>query len=207
MPARLFDGVLAEAQRQGRSREGDLLRRLELQCLHRFGVFFHRLELVEHAERAFDHLALDVPLVRNADVLHHLAHHQAIAADEAEQASEHLVRARAVMAVDQDDLVRLRPGLDLCRMAHADHVFREIGLALDAALALRHHEGLEAFLAQSAQHLDGGDVGVAIGPADVLAHREDGRCGQAHLVLRERRFTADDIGAARKARRESGLIS
>ena len=41
-------------------------------------------EVVEHAERAFDHFALDVALVRDADVVGHVADDQAVAADEAE---------------------------------------------------------------------------------------------------------------------------
>ena len=58
-----------------------------------------------------------------------------VAADEAERAREHLIRTRTVVAVDQDDLVRLALHVHLCRVTHADHVLREIGLALNAALA------------------------------------------------------------------------
>ena len=100
-----------------------------------------------------------------------VADHEAVATDEAEHAGQHLVRARAVVAVDQDDLVRLRLGLHLAGMAHPDHVLGELGLAFDAALALRDHERLEAFLPQAAQDLDGRDVGVALGAAGVLAGR------------------------------------
>ena len=109
--AGLFDGAFTEAQRQRGGGEGDLLARFQWQRLHRLCVLLHRLELVEHAERAFDHLALDVALVRDADVLHHVADHEAIAADEPEHAGEHLVAARTIVAVDEDDLVRLGLGL------------------------------------------------------------------------------------------------
>jgi hypothetical protein len=176
--------------------------RRELQRLHRLGVLAHRLELVEHAERAFDHLALDVALVRDADVVHHLAHHQAVAADEAEHAGQHLVRAGAVVAVDQDDLVRLGPGLHLAGVAHADHVLGELRLAFDAAGALGDHEGLEALLAQAAQDVDGGDVGVALGAARVLALGEDGRRRGAHLVFAQGLVATHHAGVAGKAGRQ-----
>ena len=101
-------------------------------------------------------------------------------------------------------LVRLGLGADMARMPHANHVLRELGLAFDAALALRHHEGLETFLAQPAQHVDGRDVGVAGGSAGVLALREDRRRGLPHLVFGERRLAANDKGVARKARCECG---
>ena len=71
-------------------------------------------------------------------------------------------------------------GGDRCRwlrhvlcVAHADHVLRVLGLALDAALALRDHERLEAFGAQAAQDVDGRDVRIALGAALVLAGCED----------------------------------
>ena len=55
--------------------------------------------------------------------------------------------------------------------------------AFDAAGALGDHEGLEALLAQAAQDVDGGDVGVSLGAARVLALGEDGRRRGAHLVF------------------------
>ena len=79
-----------------------------------------------------------------------------------EGARQHLIAAGAVVAVDQDDLVGLGPGRHLSSVAHADHVLGELGLAFDAALALRDHEGLETLLAQAAQDIDDRDVGVAL---------------------------------------------
>ena len=93
-------------------------------------------------------------------------------------------------------------GHSLVRDIDADHVLGEFGLAFDAALALRDHEGLEALLAQAAQDLDGRDVGVAIGAAGVLAGGEDRRRDSAHLFLGERRLAAQGERIARKARRK-----
>src|SRR4051812_4063772 len=103
------------------------------------------------------------------------------------------------MTVDQDDLVRLWFGVHLSRMTHPDHVFRELGLALDTALALRDHERLEAFLAKPAQDFDGRDVRVPLRAASVLALGKDGRCGLAHLLLEERCLAANDERVASKA--------
>ena len=103
------------------------------------------------------------------------------------------------MAVDQDDFVGLGPGAHLPGVAHADHVFGELGLSFDTAFALGHHEGLEAYLAQTAQHVDGGDVGVALGTAPVFAFGKDGRRGPAHLVFGQRRFAADHKSVLAKA--------
>ena len=108
------------------------------------------------------------------------------------------------MAVDEDDFIRLGLRADVARVAHADHVLGELGLAFDAALPLRDHEGLEAFLAQAAQDFDGRDVGVALRAAVVFAGREDRRCGLSHLVLGEGRLAANDEGVAREARGECG---
>ena len=57
---------------------------LQGQRLHAFGGSVHGLEVVEHTERTFDHLALDVTVVRNADVVGHVADDKAIATDKAE---------------------------------------------------------------------------------------------------------------------------
>jgi hypothetical protein len=105
------------------------------------------------------------------------------------------------VAVDQDDLVRLGPGLHLPGVAHADHVLGELRLAFDAAGALGDHEGLEALLAQAAQDIDGGDVGVALGAARVLALGEDGRRRGAHLVFAQGLVATHHVRVAGKAGR------
>jgi hypothetical protein len=47
-------------------------------------------------------------------------------------------------------------------MAQAQHVLGVLAFAFTAHARLRHHEGLEPFTAQAAQHVDGGNVGVAL---------------------------------------------
>jgi hypothetical protein len=47
-------------------------------------------------------------------------------------------------------------------VAQADQVLGVLGLALDAADALRDHEGLEALLAKPAQDFDGRDVDTVL---------------------------------------------
>src|SRR5690606_11461342 len=53
-------------------------------------------------------------------------------------------------------------------------------------------ERLETFMAQTAQHVDGGYVGVALGTAAVFALGKDGRRGAAHLLFGQRGLAADD---------------
>jgi hypothetical protein len=82
----------------------------------------------------------------------------------------------------------------------------ELGLALDTARALGHHEGLESLLAQPAQDVDGRDVGIALGAAGVLAFGEDrGRCA-AHLVFAQRRVGAQNAGVAREVFQQAFLF-
>src|SRR5262245_43040680 len=116
---------------------------------------------------------LDVALVRDADVVGDLPDHQAVAAHEAEHSGQHLIAARAVVAIDANDLVRFGSRSSWTAMAQAHHVLGEFGLAFDAADPLRDHEGLEALARQSTQYVDGRNVGVALGPAGVLVAGED----------------------------------
>jgi hypothetical protein len=71
-------------------------------------------------------------------------------------------------------------------VAHSDHVLGEFGLAFNAAFALADLEGFEAILVQIVQNFNGGDIGVALGPAGVLASGKGGRGGLAHLLLGQR---------------------
>jgi hypothetical protein len=96
--------------------------------------------------------------------------------------------------------------LYLAGVPHSDHVFREFGFALRAALALGDHEGLEAFLLQTSQDIDGGDVGVPLGAALVLAGSEDRRRREAHLLFTKRRVAAKNVGVAREAGGELGHV-
>ena len=93
----------------------------------------------------------DIALVMHAHVGERVAAHQAVLADEAEHARQHLVAAGAIVRVDQDDFVRLG-AVDLARMAKAQHVLGVVAAVLLAHAGLAHHERLEAFLAQFGQH-------------------------------------------------------
>jgi hypothetical protein len=63
-------------------------------------------------------------------------------------------------------------------------------------------EGFEPYMV--AQDFDGRDVGVALGPAGVLAFGEDRGGGGAHLVFAQRGIAAQNARVARKARGEMG---
>ncbi|MNF95108.1 hypothetical protein D3C84_778460 [compost metagenome] len=103
---------------------------------------------MQHLVGTLDHFGGHVALVRHAHVRHGVAADQAVLADEAEHAGEHLVAARSVMRVQQDDFVGLTSGADLAGVAQADHVLGEVAPVVPAHAGLAHHEGLEAFTAQ-----------------------------------------------------------
>ena len=88
---RLPLAAFAISQRQCCGREGAFLVRLQRQRLHAIRRRVNRLKLVEQAERPFDHIILNIPFVRDADVVRHGADDQTVATDEAEHAREHLV--------------------------------------------------------------------------------------------------------------------
>ena len=138
----------------------------------------------KHVERAVDDVLHDVALVGDADVAHGVPGHHAVLADKPVGTSQHLVAARTVVRVEQDDFVGFFAG-DFVGVPHAAHVPGEFAAVVVAYARLADHERLEAFVAQAAQHVDGGDVGVALGAAFVLAVREDGRGDAADLVVRQ----------------------
>src|SRR6476659_5676541 len=142
---RLSLAALAVAECQGRGGERAFLLGLQRDRLHGIDRPVDRREVIEHPEGAFDDIVLGVALVRDADVVCDITDDEAVAADESQYPGEHLVRAGAVVTIDQDDLVGFRPGADMPGMAHADHVFGELAPAFDASPSLRDHEGLEAF--------------------------------------------------------------
>ncbi|MNR06779.1 hypothetical protein D3C85_1228680 [compost metagenome] len=120
---------------------------------------------------------------------------QAVVADEAEHAGEHLVAAGAVVRVQQDDFVGFTSGVDLAGMAQADHVLGEVAPVVPAHAGLAHHEGLEAFTAQLLQYGRGRDVAVALGAAFVRGLGEDGRGHGENLLVRQRSLGAQHRGA------------
>ena len=77
-------GAFAIPQRQRGGRHGALFVGLELQRLHAVDRRIHCLEVLQHAERAFDHFALYVALMRDANVVRDGADDQTIATDKSE---------------------------------------------------------------------------------------------------------------------------
>ncbi len=165
---------------------------------HRIARVLHALETFEDSVGTFDHLAGHVALVGNADVCGGVTANQAVVADEPEHAGEHLIAARAVMAVEQDDLVRL-VAVDLACMAKSDEVLRVLAPVFVAHARLTHHEGLEALLAQLGQHGRGRYVGIPIGPAPMWSVGEDRRNDGTNAVVREWAIRAQDRGLRSKA--------
>jgi len=84
--------------------------------------------------------------------------------------------------VQQHDFIGFVAG-DLVGVAKPQHVFRVLTAVVVAYAGLADHERLEAFVAQAAQHVDGRNVGVALGAAFVLAVGEDGWGNAADLVI------------------------
>ena len=168
---------------------------VEGQRLHAFTFFDHAGEAVQHVIRPSDHTLDDVALVRHADVARGVAADHAIAANETELTCQHLVRRGAVVRVEQNDVVRLG-AVDLGSVTQAQHVLRVLALAFVAHARLCHHERLEAFLAQAVQHVAGGNVGVALGTALVLALGEDRGSDLADLVVGQRGVGAEDVDVA-----------
>ncbi|MGF6483913.1 hypothetical protein QFZ91_006140 [Paraburkholderia sp. JPY419] len=152
-----------------------------------------QVEAVEHVESAIDYVLDDVAFVWHADIGDVLARDHAVLADKPECACQHLVTAGAVVRVQQQDFVGFLAG-DLIGVAKPEHVFCELALALIANTGLADHERLKPFVAQTAQDVDGGNVGVAFGTAFVFAVREDGRGNLANLVVRKRRVSAQHRG-------------
>jgi hypothetical protein len=96
--------------------------------------------------------------------------------------------------IQQHDFIGLLAG-NLVGVTKPEHVFRVLAAVVVPYSRLTDHERLEALIAQAAQHVDGGNVGVAFGAAFVLAVREDGRGNAADLVVREGRVSAQHRGA------------
>ena len=162
--------------------------------LHAVFLFADQVEAVQYVECAIDDVLHDIALVRHADLAHGFARNHAVLANEPVDAPQHLVAAGAIVRIEQDDLVDVFTG-NLIRRAHANQVFCEFALVLIAHAGLADHEGLEAFVAQAAQHVDGGDVGVAFRATFVLAVREDGRGNATDLVVRQGRIGPEHRGA------------
>ena len=85
----------------------------------------------------------------DADLVEVVCHYHAVGADEAENAAHDLVRAGAIVGVDQDNFMVMVA--HLCRLAgvsEADQVFGERPLFFVAGSALADLERLEPLAAQ-----------------------------------------------------------
>ena len=160
---------------------------------HRIARVLHALEAFEDFVSTFDHLACHVALVGHADVGGGVTADQAVVADEPEHAGQHLVAARAVVAVEQDDLVRL-VAIDLAGMAKSDEMLGVFTPVFVAHARLAHHEGLEPLLAQLGQHGRGRYVGIPIGPAPMRGVGKDRWSNSTDAVIRERAIGTQDRG-------------
>src|SRR3546814_9868000 len=90
----------------------------------------------------FKNLSGHIAFMRNAHIGHGIAAYQPIGTDKAERARQHLVAARTIVGVQQDDFVG-DAVVHLIGMAQANHVFGVIAAVFVAYAGLRHHEGLE----------------------------------------------------------------
>ncbi|MNG12815.1 hypothetical protein D3C84_964500 [compost metagenome] len=108
------------------------------------------------------------------------------------------------MAVEQDDFVGLR-GQDVVGVPHADHVLGELALAFQAALALHHGEGFEAFLTQAVEHVDGRDVGIAFAARTVRFLSKDRGGDPENLVVGQGNLAAQRVGIASKVTAKGAL--
>src|SRR3546814_9941214 len=95
--------------------------------------------------------------VCSSDLRHGVAANEAVLAHEAEHSGQHLIAARPVMGVQQDDFVGF-PAVDLAGVAQPNHVFGVVAAVVVAHAGLAHHDRLEAFPAQLLQQEGGGDV-------------------------------------------------
>ena len=178
--------------------KGGLLALVEREHLHGLALGGGFLEAVQHLESAFDHIAHHVAVMAHADVAGCLAAYHAVRAHKAEHAGQHLVAAGAVVAVQQDDFIRLAAG-DLVGVAQADHVLGVLALFLVAHAGLANHEGLETLFAQAVQNVNGRDIGVTRGAAFVGGLGKNRGGHGADLVIRQGHVGADTGSIAEAA--------
>jgi len=181
------------AQRQGGVDEGVLLPQVEVDALHHVFARLDLRELADDAVRPFNDIGQDVASVADTQVFHGVAADQAVVADKAETAREHLVTGRAVMGVDQNDLIG-GVAVDLPLVAETQQVLGVVGLAFGAGLGLADHERHEAFAAQAVDDVGGGDVGVTGRTRAVRRVGEHRGGGTEDLFVGQRAFRTDQAG-------------
>ncbi len=128
------------------------------------------VEAVQHFVGTFDDVRHHVTLVRHAHVRHGVTAHQSVLANESGHTGEHLIAARPVMGVQQDDFVGLA-AVGLAGAAQPEHVLSVVAAVVLPHTRPRHHERLETFAAKFAQHGCGGDVAVLANASPVRDER------------------------------------
>ncbi|SOO27847.1 conserved hypothetical protein [Xanthomonas phaseoli pv. phaseoli] len=149
-----------------RIERGVFFARLQRDGLHGISRRLHSLESSQDFERSFDHLAGYIALMGHAYVCSGVTADQTVVTHEAEHASEHLVAARSIVTVEQNDFVSFRT-IDLAGMTHANEMLRVLASVLIADASLADHERFETFVAQLGKDGCGWDVGVSVGPTSV----------------------------------------
>ena len=178
---------LVVLQRRRRAGEYFRLAAVQRDRLHGIAGCLRAVEAVQDFVSAFDDVPGHVALVGYAHVRHGVAADKAIAAHEPEHAGEHLIAARSIMGIEEDDFVGFA-SVDLADMAQANHVFGVVAAVVLPPAGLAHHERLEAFAAKFLQHRGGGDVAVSLRAAFVRGVREDGRGYGSDLVIKQGTF-------------------
>ena len=148
------------SQREGGAGERVLFVARERHGAHAVLLLADQVESVEHVECAIDDVLHDIAFVGHTHLANGFARNHAVLANKAEDATEHMKTAGAIVRIEQDDFVDVLAG-NLIRRAHADQVFGEFALVLIAHAGLADHEGLEAFVAQTLEDVNGWNVGVA----------------------------------------------
>ncbi len=146
----------------------------KLDFLHGFAGVDQPGKVLRNGIDAFDDVMLDIALMGNAHVLEPLSRHKAVGADETQHPGEHLVAARTVMRIDDDDFRRLRLA-DAVIPAQAQHM---LGVAVAAPVTRNRLHGEErepSFAPQPLHDVDGGDIDVTLRPAVMGLAGEDGR--------------------------------
>ncbi|RML30435.1 hypothetical protein ALQ97_200054 [Pseudomonas savastanoi pv. glycinea] len=160
--------------------------------LHVSGYVVDLFEMLQHFEGAFDHVIYHITTAAMAHFLvsGNVPQYQSVCTHETEFASNHLIAAAAIVAVEKDDFVGFLVQ-DLARMAQAQHVLGVLTFALVTHACLTGHEWFKSFGAQRIKYLHGRDIQITCRPAVVRFFGEDGRHIMGDLIVAQCDVTAD----------------
>ena len=133
-------------EHQCRARKDLCFAIVEHDSSHGFVGVLYLVEATQDFIGALDDMFRHVALVRHTDVTDDVAAHQTVLADKAEHARQHLIAARTVVTIEQDNFIGLF-AIDLARMTKPEHVLGEFTTVFVTHAGLAHHEGLEPFIA------------------------------------------------------------